>query len=470
MKTKIKPTSTIIGLLVSLLSLIPLSSLSVSGANHNEGYIYINNNTERLFVKISDAINAAESGDTVFIRGGVHHEHLSIVNKSVSIIGIGMPTIDGDGSGTIITIKNTGNLIISGLRIINSGRNYGSEDSGIKIINSDNIWITNNLLDKVFFGILIKNSYNIWVLENNITGIVEYPIPGREHGVYAWYSFYVNIINNTFRSILDGSYNDHSYNLVIRNNRIEDARYGVHLMYCENVTIVENHITKSIAGLSLMYSRNIVASSNLIIRNRVAGIGEGIFIPESDNVTVERNLIVANIIGINIRHIPFTPKSKAIIKDNVIAFNYVGITTDGESRALIYGNSFIENIMDVSLVGVENNNVWFNNDTRTGNFWSNYRKTGSKPFISEDPLEDLLDGYPQLRIFMYSPSYLILEAMKEAFPVNPRIKAFDLYPLERIPYEEYFKNSFHTSNIVYSILLTTPPILVIVYVRRRIGR
>lgn len=214
---------------------------------------------------------------------------------------------------------------------------------------------------------------------------------------------------------------------------------------------------------------------NAVLLLKGGGIGEAVFIPEGDDIWIENNSIIGNIVGINLRKTPFTPGKTAIIRNNIIAFNYMGIRIDSESAAEIYGNDIIENIIDVSLIGSDlGDTIWYNKEEARGNFWSqyHYRDTdgdgiGDIPYLSQDLLEDLMDGYRRIRIYLYSPSYLILETMKRAIIINPRIKAIDQYPL--IHPAQISRNGIRIkiTGALTSILLTTAPLSMIIYLRRR---
>lgn len=45
---------------------------------------------------ISSAINAAQPGDTIFVDSGIYREKNLIINKSIVLIGIGSPVLDGE--------------------------------------------------------------------------------------------------------------------------------------------------------------------------------------------------------------------------------------------------------------------------------------------------------------------------------------------------------------------------------------
>ena len=55
------------------------------------------------FTSISLAIESAKSGDTIEVNGGTYNEHI-IVDKTLNLIGINEPNIDGGGKGTVVLI------------------------------------------------------------------------------------------------------------------------------------------------------------------------------------------------------------------------------------------------------------------------------------------------------------------------------------------------------------------------------
>lgn len=441
-----------------------------------QGYVYGQMNIVRdeygnYYSSISDALDNVPPHSTIYVGQGLYREHI-VIDKPVKIVGEGSPVLDGGLSGTIVIIKDVRDVYISGVKIINSGRAYSTEDAGIRIENASNVVLQGNVLENIFFGILIKASYNISIENNSITGIEEYHLSDRQHGIYTWYSSRVVIRNNVFTYLKDGIYNDHNYNTLIDKNVFRYGRYGIHLMYSQNYTITNNYITGYVAGMALMYSKNVTVQHNWIYFNRVGGIGEGIFIPETDDVYVEYNWIVGNVIGLNIRYIPYTPGKDAVIRYNVIAFNYIGISFDSDSSAYIYGNDFIENIQNVRYAGYRpGNTTWYNETLKLGNFWSdvvaydlNEDGTLDVPYTSADPLYRYFTTHRELSMFYYSPSYYILDIMFK-YSFTPRFEGvvLDLYPSREPINIERLSRMIYMENIVYPLILTVLPIGIYYY-------
>jgi len=137
------------------------------------------------FTSISLAISSAKIGDTIEVNGGTYNEHI-IVDKTLKLIGINEPNIDGGGKGTVILIQAPG-VIFKGFHVTGSGESLNMEDTGIILDSAQGSIIENNLLQDVLFGIYLKNSSGTLIRNNIIVG-KDLPIPVRGDGIRLWYS------------------------------------------------------------------------------------------------------------------------------------------------------------------------------------------------------------------------------------------------------------------------------------------
>ena len=71
---------------------------------------------EANFTKIQDAINASSEGDTIIVHNGTYYENV-ILNKSLSLLGKRLPTIDAEVNGSAIEIDAPG-CVVRGFRCI----------------------------------------------------------------------------------------------------------------------------------------------------------------------------------------------------------------------------------------------------------------------------------------------------------------------------------------------------------------
>src|SRR5215471_14413731 len=77
------------------------------------------------FPFIAPAIAAASAGDVIEVRAGVYREDL-VLDKRLTLVGIGRPTLIGTGIGTVVTIV-VPQCEISGFAIEGSGTGESNE-------------------------------------------------------------------------------------------------------------------------------------------------------------------------------------------------------------------------------------------------------------------------------------------------------------------------------------------------------
>ena len=142
------------------------------------------------FTGIQEAINNASDGDTIIVHSGVYHENV-VVNKSVTLKGIGQPVEDANGSGSAINITAEG-VTLEGFTATNSGSSRS--DTGIKVNSSNNTITGNNVCNNNGDGISLRDSSNNTISGNNVSnnggGICLYD--SSNNTIY-----FNNFINNT---------------------------------------------------------------------------------------------------------------------------------------------------------------------------------------------------------------------------------------------------------------------------------
>ena len=95
---------------------------------------------------IQQAINISKNGDTILVDAGTYFEKNVIVNKSIVLKGINHPTLDGEKKYEIISVK-ANDVIVDGFKLQHSGSSGMDDLAAIKIYNSRNVVISNNILD-----------------------------------------------------------------------------------------------------------------------------------------------------------------------------------------------------------------------------------------------------------------------------------------------------------------------------------
>jgi parallel beta-helix repeat protein len=171
---------------------------------------------EYPYQNITNALEYAIDGDTVFVYDGAYYENI-VVDKSVSLVGEnrGLTIIDANSHGNIMNITAS-NVNITGFTIRRSGTRY--YDSGIFMDYSTGNNISHNTIINNYNGISLYSSGNNLILDNTISSnnyngislyssgnnlILDNTISSNNYnGISLYYSsnnviFHSNFVNNT---------------------------------------------------------------------------------------------------------------------------------------------------------------------------------------------------------------------------------------------------------------------------------
>lgn len=385
---------------------------------------------------LAAAIADAQPGATITVPPGVYAGPLRI-DRPLTLEGQEGSVIDGGGIGDVVTVTGA-DVTLRGLIIRNSGDSLDREHAGISGLAS-HLTVENNRLENVLFGVYLKNAPHS-VVRNNVILSQDLDIARRGDGIRAWYSDYPTIEGNHVIASRDVVVWFSNYG-VIRQNTVEEGRYGLHFMFSDEQTIEENVLRGNSVGIYIMYGRNFAMRNNLLLDNRGPS-GYGIGLKDDDDMIAENNYIVGNRVGIYVDGSPREPNATVIFRRNVLAYNEIGVTM----LPMVKHNVFTENIFQENSeqVAVAGNGDVIANDWAAegrGNYWSDYTgfdangdAIGDLPYESQSLYEDLLQKYPELRLFQLSPASGALDLAARAFPIfQPRLKLADPNPLMSPP-------------------------------------
>ncbi len=378
---------------------------------------------------IQAALADAQAGDTIQVQGGVYEGPLR-VEKSVELVGMDWPVIDGNGTGTVVTLTAPG-IRFRGFVVRNSGVEPDRDHAGITLTAND-ILVEGNRLTEVLFGIFVAQADRAVVRNNDITSKTELTLARKGDGIRIWYSQDVRVEGNYVHASRDVVM-WFSQRILVLNNRIEQGRYGVHLMYCDEARIVGNVLRDNSVGIFTMYSNDVLLRGNDIRRQRGPS-GYALGFKDADRVEVSHNLLVDNRAGAFLDGTPFSTAGFARFTENIFAYNDIGVSLLAAVRGAEFrGNTFWENVEQVSTEGsgAAGTNTWL------GNYWSDYSgydldgdNLGELPYRAERFFERLTDREPMLRALIYSPAAQAIEFAATSFPViKPRPKFIDERPL-----------------------------------------
>jgi parallel beta-helix repeat protein len=290
---------------------------------------------------IQEAINEANSGDTIIVHEGTYYENL-IVPKALSIQGVdkeatilqAQPVGYGDKA---IEIKSS-NVIISGFTI--SG--YAPTETkpyytywGIYAYGSLTSHYTNIVVTDNIFTFLTQNGIQLGYVDggliaNNVfkreTRLVWYDPPGPTPGSYIyvttggsgpalWYCTNVIIDPNIIQTDGVGIFLYSSSNILIESNIISapdttnPSDIGIHIQSCTNIDIIGNTIQNFTAGPKQYYTYGTT--------------GAGINVYASKAINIRNNNLYNNTVGVLVQRLNLTTEPREV---NIYYNNFEGNT------------------------------------------------------------------------------------------------------------------------------------------------
>ena len=269
------------------------------------------------FHTIQEAVNAANDGDTIFVRKGVYYENV-VVNKTVSLIGENRSNtiIDGSRIGTVVKIA-VDNVTLYGFTIQHSKTLYPPGGySGVYLDHSTRCNISYNIVRDNYYGISLEYSDANIIFHNTLSH-------------HLWHG--IRLINA-------------HKNIIIGNNASHNWNEGIYSFDSNNNLIASNIMTDNNHGIYLLDSSNTRIIRNILAHNSFSEYSTGISL-YSNNCTLLGNLITENSCG-------------------------MGIPT---SNNLIYHNNLIQNVQQVHLIN-KFENTWDDGYPSGGNYWSDYEE------------------------------------------------------------------------------------------------
>jgi nitrous oxidase accessory protein len=381
---------------------------------------------------LAEAIERAPASAEITVRGGEYPGGL-LIEKSLTLIGVDNPVVDGGGQGTLISAVGA-NLAVSGFTLRATGSNHDREDAAI-VIEGGRATIVDNRIEDALFGVYLKNAAGSTIRGNKIAG-KSVDIAMRGDGIKVWYSDDVTIERNQAsggRDIILWNSNRG----IVRHNVFDRERYGLHLMFSHDATIESNSLRANSIGLFIMYSRNILVRGNSLSDNHGPS-GGGLGLKDVDQIVVEGNRFIENQVGAQIDSSPTAPGVENMWLNNVFAFNQTAVAIMPSVRHNTFsGNSFVDNAEHVATTGRGELKEISWALAGIGNYWSDYAGfdadgdgIGDIPYRSDRLFESLMDEHPSLKLFLFSPSASAVDFAAKAFPgVRPEQKLSDPHPL-----------------------------------------
>jgi nitrous oxidase accessory protein len=330
-----------------------------------------------------------------------------VIRKRITLDGAGKVTVNGGGSGSILTIEADG-VIVKGLHLTNSGDSHDKVDAGILIKANDTV-VQDNTIDDSLFGIHLSNAHGNQVIGNHISS-KNRDVTLRGDGIRLWYSHENLIKNNVLNNTRDMVFSNARENRII-GNRMTNSRISMELVFSPENEIRENTFIDNYNGITVIYSDELKLSDNHILRMRKL-TGSGISVKESYDILIDNNEIAHCAVGL-LATSPLEAENILTITGNLFTFNDVATYFYGEKGGhQIHNNRFIDNFVDAmgSTTGTSRLNHW------DSNYWDSYS--------GFDLNEDGVGDQPH-RVYLYADSIWMERSMARFYRGTPALTLID---------------------------------------------
>lgn len=361
---------------------------------------------------LQELVDKTPAGGTLVPPPGVYSGPVT-VDKSMTIDGRGLVTIDSGGKGSVVILQTHG-ATIQNLHLRGSGASHNDLDAGVQVRGNHNV-VSNCYIDDCLFGVDLQQSDSN-IIQNNTIYSKPMDLGQRGDSVRLWYSFKNKILGNSCHDMRDMVVWYSADNEIIGNTST-NSRYSLHFMYSKYNMVEENWYYNNAVGIFLMYSDGIVVRNNHIL-HAAGPTGVGIGFKETSDLVIENNEVLYCASGFYIDVSPFQPDTYNLFRDNTIAYCGFGIRFLNDWQGNIFkDNNFADNMTPVLVGGggSANRNEWI------GNYWGDYQGFDlDMDGIGDTPHE----------IYVYSDRIWLDNTYAQFFKGSPLLETLDF--LERL--------------------------------------
>ena len=377
----------------------------------------------KAFSSISAALHKAKAKDEILIYGKKIYKERLVIQKPITLKGVGTPIIDGGQRGDVIKV-NADNVTIEGLQIQNSARSSQVDYCGVHVKDAQFVTIRNCVFRKNQFSVMFQNCKNGLIANNNISSNITYnPIMGN--AVHCWKSDNMHITGNNIGHNRDGIYLEFVNNSHIDHNTVSGcARYGLHFMFSHFNVYNSNRFNHNQAGVAVMFAHNVEMINNTSEFNRGTS-SYGLLIKELQYSTIKWNRFLDNTVGLLIDGGSDLNVHHNVIKNNGWGMRLISASTNDT----IVHNNFLGNTFDMTT------NVSYNRNNVNGNYWDKYEGYdlnkdgyGDVPFHPLSLFSMLAEQNENVLFFFHSFLMNLLDATEKVLPSITPDNYVDNYP------------------------------------------
>lgn len=380
----------------------------------------------KIFRSIKEAIQQSTNGDSIVVFGGTFKEGNIIIDKSITLIGKGMPVLDGQKKYEVLSIK-ANYVLVSGFKIQRSGYATLNDPGGIKVYDSHHVSIVNNILDDNFFGIYLQYSKQCVIKNNKLLayGVEEQQIG---NGIHCWKSDSLQIIGNSISGHRDGIYFEFVTNsLIWRNVSTKNIRYGLHFMFSNSDSYISNVFKNNGAGVAVMFTHKVKMINNTFEENW-GDAAYGLMLKEISDSFITGNKFKRNTSGIYMEGTNRIKVEKNIFESNGWGMKIQASCMDNE----VTQNNFFGNTFDIST----NGSLVLN--TFNSNYWDKYEgydlnkdNIGDVPYHPLSIFSIIVEKNPPAMLLFRSFMVTLLDKSEKIMPSLTPDNFIDNTPLMR---------------------------------------
>lgn len=379
---------------------------------------------QEVYKNITVAVAAAANGDTIIVNSGNYFEKNLVIGKSIVLKGVGYPVLDAENKYENVSIK-ANNVVIDGFLLEHTGVSSIVDFAAIKIYNSRNVTVINNIVKDAFFGIYSQFGISCLIKNNTLVAVAKNEQQSG-NGIHCWKSDSMQIIANSISGHRDGIYFEFVTNSVIwRNNSFKNLRYGLHFMFSNDDAYISNIFENNGAGVAVMFSKGVKMFSNFFKENW-GDAAYGILLKEINDSYIEGNHFEKNTSAIYAEGANRIVMQKNTFKNNGWAFKIQASCTD----ITLEQNNFLGNTFDVGTNGSLvlnhfNNNYW---DKYEG-YDLNHDHIGDVPYRPVSMYSIIIEKNPPAMILFHSMIVSLMDKSEKVIPSLTPENLKDEHPL-----------------------------------------
>lgn len=315
---------------------------------------------DQVVTSLRTAVEMAGDGDTILLHKGIYREGNIIINKSICLIGVNGPILDGENKHEILTVSGE-KIIIKGIRFRNSGYSSMNDYASVNLVDAKNCIIENNTIENSYFAIHVANASRT-IISNNIIKAIPKTEQTSGNGIHLWKCNNMIVENNDIQGHRDGIYFEFvTESFIYQNKSYKNIRYGLHFMFSNNNSYMENKFRENGAGVAVMYSHHVVMHSNQFEQNWGPN-AYGILLKEISDAIIINNTFNQNTVGILMES---TNRIDAVMNDFTSNGWALRIQASCNENTVRF-NNFSANTFDVATNGITMLNRFYNN------YWDKY--------------------------------------------------------------------------------------------------